>query len=107
MRAWMSWCENAVDYRPLTYPPRREVLGWWCTGYNADDMPTIVAMIECDDLNDAAEIVYSEWPMADEWVEEHGWRFAALEPDTFVPPSDRFVIADWMVDRIGVTREEG
>lgn len=101
----MSWVSNTVDYRPLTYPPRKEILGWWCTGYNEDDMPTIVALVQCNDLNDVAEIIYSEWPESRQFVEQFGWRFADLHVDDFVP-GDRFVLTDWMRERLDTRMTE-
>lgn len=103
MRAWISWICTSTDRRPLTYPPNRQILGWWCTGYAPSGESMLVALVECGDVNDAATAIYADWPEARLAVEEWGWRFADLKPDNYVP-NDRFPLSEWMMDRVGSGR---
>jgi len=98
MRYWISWYEFADDYRPLNYPPRKEVLGWWCTGGGGGDKDnTLAACVEADSEETAKKIIESEWPNKD----EQDWRFCSDKGDDFVP-GDRFPLGDWMKERFEV-----
>lgn len=43
-RWWLSWVQTTEDVRPLTDPPNENILGWWCSGYDAED--SIAARIQ-------------------------------------------------------------
>lgn len=51
-RWWLSWYQPGPDYRPLTYPPNEQILGWWCTGQGGPvagsdvDLFTLCALVE-------------------------------------------------------------
>lgn len=64
MRYWIRWVDPSEDYRPLTYPPRTEILGWWCTGYDGNGNAVICAAVEAADDNAAFSALRSEVPLA-------------------------------------------
>lgn len=92
-RYWISWNQPTEDCRPLTYPPNPAILGWWCSGYAANGMAQICAVVSADDDDHAATCVMQDWP------EAIGWRFINKKPDDFIP-GDRFPVSDWMVERL-------
>lgn len=93
-RYWLSWVQPTDDPRPLTYPPQPPILGWWRTGYDADDNFTLVALVAAESDGEAKSAVREDWPEA-----EH-WRFCDEVPLDW-RPSNRFILDDWMRDRIG------
>lgn len=92
-RFWASWVQPTDDHRPKTYPPNAAILGWWCSGYDADDNATLVALIEAADEDAALRAVTADWP------EIAGWRFIETCGPEF-RLSDRFPLSDWMKQRI-------
>ena len=88
MHFWISWYQPTDDERPLTYPPNKEVLGWWCTGFSEDDGHTICAIVEADTEDQAEDVVLQDWPEAEKW------RFCNEMKSPEV--GDRFPISDWM-----------
>jgi len=92
-RFWVSWVQPTEDYRPLRFPPHEPVLGWWCSGYDAGDNATLVALIEAEDKEAAEKVISTEWP---EWT---SWRFIEEVADDYLP-GDRFPLSDWMEDRL-------
>jgi hypothetical protein len=92
---WLSWEQPTEDYRPLTYPPNKQILGWWCSG-SGEDYWTICAYIEAEGDNDARAAVLKDWPEAFDRGAE--WRIFQ-ECDKYAP-SDRFPPGDWMEPRL-------
>lgn len=99
---WISCVQPTDDHRPLTYPPNEQVLGWWCSGYDHDDMPIVCACVvgigeSIEEREDSAEAaILSDWPEA----VTTPWRFFdEVKPD--FRPNDRFVMEDWMLERFG------
>ena len=91
---WISWHQKTDDHRPLHFPPREDVLGWWCTGYRcADDVVTLVAHVRAESEDAAKDVIRADWPEADEW------RFCT--PHAPTKPGDRFPLSDWMELRYG------
>ena len=85
-RFWISWYQPTDDYRPVTVPPKSEVLGYWCSGYRgSDDAATMCAWVVAGSEDEANALISSEkyWPEAEEW------RFCNEVEDEWVP-SDRF-----------------
>lgn len=92
-RWWISWHQPTDDFRPLSDPPHPQVLGWWCSGYDSDDVPTLVALVEAASEADAKIFVEISWPECERWrfCEERGQSFR---------PGDRFPLMPWMTERI-------
>lgn len=96
-RYWASWNEYAKDYRPLTSPPNKHILGWWCSGYAGDESySTIVAWVEAKNESEAKKAIAKDWPGKREW------RFVE-ECDVGYVPTDRFPLSPWMKKRAGVS----
>lgn len=93
-RYWCSWEQPTEDYRPLTFPPNKGVLGWWNSG-SVEGYWTIVALVEARHEDEAFLIIEKDWPEIVQWrfIEEinKDWR-----------PNDRFVIekGSWIEERI-------
>ena len=89
---WVSWFQPTDDHRPLTYPPGRSILGWWCSGTRGhDDVAILCAMVVAPNEKGAIEVVQKDWPEAEEW------RF--IEQKDTVELGDRFPVKDWMGPR--------
>lgn len=93
MYQWISWHQPGGDYRPLTYPPNSEILGWWCSGH-AGKSATLCALVRADDESEARALVLKDWPEAERW------RFCEPRDNTNV--GDRFKPSDWMIERMSV-----
>lgn len=100
-RFWVSWIQLTKDYRPLTDPPTEEVCGWWVSGYNADDLPILCAVIDAGSENAATAVVYKNWQSEPAYVREVGaFRFCS-EKELNWTPGDRFPITeDWQRERL-------
>lgn len=96
-RFWMSWYEPLEDYRPMTYPPNEAVLGWWCTGYNDRNEPTLCALVQAETESLAWSAIEQDWP---ELIQ----RFCEPVASDYKITSDRFPVADWMRARMGLTQ---
>lgn len=95
-RFWMSWYVEEDDHRPLTYPPNKAVLGWWCTGYDGNGRATLCGLIEAETEDAAQQAVFADWPGIE-------WRFVDEMEPGYVVTSDRFPLSDWMVERLQVS----
>lgn len=92
-RFWVSWIQPTEDYRPLSYPPGDSIIGWWCSGYDGQDNPILMALIQGTSEDDVIKAVKADWP---EW---ENWRiFEEKEVDW--KPGSRFPLSDWMKERI-------
>jgi hypothetical protein len=101
-RFWLSWEETSEDYRPITDPPIRPILAWWCSGEAGDgSYSTLVALVEAESDYAAQLAVLADWPMSAR--EQKGgriWRFCN-EVDFDWRPGDRFPITKgWSQERI-------
>jgi hypothetical protein len=92
---WLSWEDPSEDYRPLTYPPNKHILGWWCSG-SGDGYSSICAYVEAEDDDGARAAVLKDWPEA--FDRDSDWRI--FQPCEKYQPSSRFPPADWMVERL-------
>jgi len=97
MKWWLSWVQPTEDYRPLSYPPHSSVLGWWCSGYDADDFATLCACVEAKSEQSAKAAINIDWP------ERKKWRFCEAKPDDFTP-GDRFPLKGWAKERFEAPR---
>lgn len=89
---WMSWHQPTTDPRPLTFPPKINVLGWWRTGQRySDDAFTLCAMVEAPSVEIAKRIILADWPEAEDW------RF--INETASFELGDRFPLSDWMKPR--------
>ncbi len=95
-RYWVSWEQPTKDFRPLNDPPTDAILGWWCSGYDANDTPILCAAIQGVGVLDAIVQIAKEWPESPHW--EDGFRFFDEKPDSWMP-SNRFPLSDWMRER--------
>lgn len=92
-RYWLSFHQPTDDHRPLTDPPHPQVLGWWCSGYDPEDVAVICALVEAESEEDAKTFIGISWPEAERW------RFCEqLKPDHVL--SDRFPLKPWMIERM-------
>ena len=90
---WMSWWQKTDDYRPITYPPNKGIIGWWCTGMRLqDEANSICAMVIAENELEAKNTIKQDWPESEEW------RFCGEVENTTL--SDRFRIENWMQIRI-------
>jgi len=94
-RFWLSWIQPTDDYRPLTDPPQQNVLGWWCSGYTANDEPILCALVRGKTLLSAKLSVKTSWP---EVKTRSEWRIESEKSADWVP-GDRFPLSDWMIQR--------
>lgn len=93
-RFWLSWDEKHEDVRPLTFPPNKAILGWWCTGEAYDgSYSTLVAWVEAKNENAAKQAILKDWPG------NHEWRFVEKCKLGWLP-NDRFPLSDWSKKRI-------
>lgn len=92
---WISWYQPTEDYRPLTYPPNKSVIGWWCSGYrDLDDAATLCAWVRAENEEEAIKTILKDWPEAEEW------RFNEKRGDDWEGPGDRFTLPDWAKERV-------
>lgn len=97
-RYWLSWPQPTEDFRPLTDPPDARVLGWWCSGYDSNDVALLCALVQGVTLNDAKSGVRASWPEAPNRYQ--AWRIEEERPSDWLP-GDRFPIdKPWMRQRI-------
>lgn len=93
---WASWHQPTDDFRPLTDPPHESVAGWWCSGYDSEDVPILCAAVLGRDADHAKQNVRKSWPEAAQWrfcdEVKRDWR-----------PGDRFPIdKGWSKERFAV-----
>jgi hypothetical protein len=102
-RFWLSWPQPTEDFRPLTDPPQPAgILGWWCSGYDADDVALLCALVEASNLKAAKAAVRQSWPEAPS--KQQVWRIENEHDATF-RPGDRFPVNDWIADRLKASDE--
>lgn len=90
---WISWYQPKDACLPASYEPNQSILGWWVTGIRINDnAETICALVYAESEDDARRAVLHECPNVDEW------RFC--EKRDSVDLSNRFPLADWMIDRL-------
>ena len=81
-RYWVSWVEDSEDYRPLTSPPNKAILGWWCTGTDGNGKAIICAFVEVfGGKEDVEKSIKIGWPCDS----ERQWRFCDQVSSSFVP----------------------
>ena len=88
---WISWYQPTKDFRPMSYPPNKNILGWWKTGENDYGESILVAMVNVTSIDDIPLLVNKDWP------EAINWRF--MEERFSLDLSDRFPLKDWMITR--------
>ena len=89
---WISWFQPTDDHRPLTFPPNKHILGWWCTGTRGvDAASTMVAMVNVKSDSEAKDAIKVDWPEANEW------RFCETKFNLAL--SDRFPLDGWAKER--------
>ncbi len=93
MRYWVSWHQPTDDYRPLQDPPNAAILGWWCSGYDSNDVPILCALIEAGSERIGKAAIEKDWP------EAQRYRFFNEVGQDFLL-SDRFPMSAWMKKRI-------
>ena len=94
---WVSWFQPTKDYRPLTFPPNENILGWWCSGERSDGQSSLCALVNDYSEDEAKNSIHKDWPEADEW------RFCKEKDSTKL--SDRFPLNDWQEKRINKFNE--
>ena len=93
LRYWISWYQPTSDYRPITDPPTKRILGWWCSGERADGTAVLCALVDAQTEGEAKRAVGVSWP------DDVEWRFFNECPADWLP-GDRFPLDDWMRARI-------
>jgi hypothetical protein len=85
-RWWISWQEptgDDGDYRPVSWPLPKSVLGWWCTGEAMDSSyATLVAWVAAANEKAAKSLIEKHWKPGP-------WRFCD-ERQLDWTPGDRF-----------------
>ena len=94
---WVSWYQPTQDFRPLSFPPNKNILGWWKTGENDYGESILVAMVNVKSIDDIPLLVNKDWP------EAINWRFK--EERFSLDLSDRFPLNDWMITRFNKFKE--
>lgn len=96
---WCSWREVTKDYRPITFPPNDNVLGWWMTGEECGppdfvrQAVNICAFILGKDEDDVRASIKKDWPEFDgEFRFIDQYKLGSL-------PGNRFLMDDWMRER--------
>ena len=97
-RYWVSWKEYEKDYRPIHDPPNAAILGWWCSGHG-DTYSTLCALVQCESKAEIAQVLGEDWPQENLVFD---MRFIQVV-DMDYQPSDRFVLTDWMKERMNAT----
>jgi hypothetical protein len=97
-RFWISWVQDTDDYRPVSYPPNKAVLGWWWSGTTPNGY-SLCAVVEANSLEDAVSKVLIDWPE----ISGDNLRFCDQRGSSYVP-SDRFVMEDWMKERFNIPK---
>lgn len=83
---WLSWYTRGNTKFELHSP-------WWCSGYDSDDYPIIVAAVRAESPEAAMERVRLSYDSPPEFVDE---RFCTENDDEFEPFCGRFPKAKWM-----------
>lgn len=100
-RFWVSWLQDTDDFRPLTAPPNRSVIGWWRSG-ESDDFHVLCAVVDARNESEARDAILKDWPEA---LEQCDWRFFDARPLGW-RPNDRFPLEGWMLERFGEATTE-
>lgn len=87
MRFWISWYEK-TDSRPAIWPIEDEIVGSWCSGYDLDNNPIMVALVDASDKEAAAALINTHWPGA----YNDDWRFFNEVADDYLPSGGRFIV---------------
>lgn len=91
MRFWLSWIQPYEDYRPLTDPPHKAVIGWWCSGFDASDQAILCALVVAPSEDAAKAAIGESWP---ETKALEDWRFCESKRCGWLP-GDRFPLTAW------------
>ena len=94
---WLSWPQPTADFRPLTDPPDARVMGWWCSGQDAEDRALLCALVEGRTMQEAKLGVRASWPEAPSV--RCSWRIEQEREDDWTP-GDRFPLSTWMRRRL-------
>jgi hypothetical protein len=86
MRYWLSWEQPTIDFRPIWNPPKLPVLGWWCSGYTANDNAIIYAAVDAVSEEEAWRIMKDYWPEVSPGL----YRFIVEQREPNWVPGDRF-----------------
>ncbi|WP_354734543.1 hypothetical protein [Acinetobacter nosocomialis] len=106
---WCSWYQpDTEDYRPMTFPPNEQIIGWWCSGYAMDDngdftVSTLCAWVKAESEEDVLKAVNKDWP---EITSMDQFRFC--EEQEKVVSNERFPIEpyEWMQQRVEGLKDE-
>lgn len=91
MLYWISWISVNGEENPIIYPPLPEVMGYWISGYTADDNSTMCALILADDENNAMNIICKYWD-----IKEIKLRFCKIADVNIVSNNNqRFKLPKW------------
>lgn len=96
-RFWISWIQNSEDFRPLSDPPSENVLGWWCSGYDADDSAVLCAAVLAIDEDAARAVITANWESKPGEVGE--WRFCEERASDWTPGNRFPITTDWAKKR--------
>lgn len=82
-RFWISWNEYSEDWRPITDPPTRAIIGWWKSGEAGDgSYATLCAVVDAASEGAAKKAVKKNWPPE---RMPPVWRFCEEKPADFMP----------------------
>lgn len=89
---WVSWYQPTQDFRPISFPPNKNILGWWKTGEDISNESILVAIVDATSIDHVKAIVHIDWP------EVTNWRFIDKRKTLYL--NDRFILTGWMIERI-------
>lgn len=94
---WTSWVQQSADHRPVVFPPTKNILGWWCSGYDSNDLAILCAWILAIDETDVLTQVQENWPEVKSLSD-----FRFLDEKHQYSYSDRFKpsASSWIYDRL-------
>lgn len=81
MLYWISWHQPTEDYRPLTDPPHPQVMGWWCSGYDAYDIALLCACAE----QSGSDGLRPTFLGSNDWRELHDVQFHSVRDARSLP----------------------
>ena len=102
---WVSWAqygdaERDPDCRPVAWPPPREVLAFWETGFGGNEGATayctVVALVRAPSESAAAALITKAWsPGIGEWRFNREYDGSQAPNDRFPPPKWSIQLKHW------------
>ena len=94
---FIAWREYVEDYRPILFPPTKQILGWWLIGCGVDrkgEYHKVCAYVVAENKDQVNYIILKNWPEFD--VED----IELCKEVNSIKNHPKFKIEEWMKDRI-------